>query len=106
MQRRVRCEFTKYLIKRAREKLQVEKKKGNIDVFRVFELRLNKIWNILRKSNEASDFKVGVTIGAGSPTLAGLSVSPATSSNILGRVSIDATSEVIRTWSPYFLKLE
>ncbi|MEZ4744258.1 MAG: FapA family protein [Bdellovibrionota bacterium] len=115
-QRRVRCEFSKQdadaeelppkdLILRAKSKLEKEKSLGNIDFYRIFDLRLNRIWKSLRRSHESSDCRIGVTLGSGAPRLKGLSVEKAKAPRELARISVTSDPKTVESWSPQFMKL-
>ncbi|MBP9706069.1 MAG: DUF342 domain-containing protein [Oligoflexales bacterium] len=115
-QQRIRCEFSKAycdlhelppadLISRAIQRLEKEQRACNINFFRTYEARLQKMWELIRTGFDPPATTVAVTLASGSPELRGIEIFPAKKDQEVGRITIKASSKVIGFWQPYFLKL-
>lgn len=115
-QQRIRCEFSKAfcdlheappadLISRAIQRLEKEKRACNIQFYRTYEARLQKMWELIRSGFDPPSTTVAVTLASGSPELRGIEISPGKKDQEVGRITIKSAAKVINFWQPYFLKL-
>lgn len=113
---RVKCEITRAaclaneappadLVARAKSKLEAVKVAGEIAFYYIFETRLNDAWRALREmEGEPEDRRVTVTIGAGTPLLAGIKVDKPTVEKSIASLSIDPPKDAAQ-WRFELFKL-
>ena len=89
------------LFQRAKDKLDAEKKKGQISEYVIYSRQFTALWQRLA-SNElphvSGDAEIQFTLGAGTPVLKGLEISATIDDDAVCDISIHATPEDIKQW--------
>lgn len=94
------AQFPQELVDKSMQKMEAEKKKGDLHAFVDLTKNLETLWRVLRGMSEKDipDIRISVTLAAGIPPMSGLRVVANRQQGAVCVLSIEATAEQVKTW--------
>lgn len=94
------AQYPKNVATKALEKLDAEKKKGNLHTFIDLSKNFETMWRVLHsmQAKDVPDIKLVVTLAVGVPVMSGLKIVASRQPGAVCTITIEAKADVVKTW--------